>query len=159
MLIFIPYRQREKRGSGTKRTVQAIATYWSDLQTNIFRNYCDALFGIIPLVLLPASSLAPALAVAEADFWNYTFPISCISTAGIYDAYGRLESHKPKNLKLGFRMALNFTALLLSALLVDHGKYVRMIPGAILTLCGIFLLGEIWQRVVTSIQMSEWYPG
>lgn len=117
------------------------------------------MFGIVPLVLLPAGSLLPTLLVAEADFWNYTFPISCISIAGIYDAYGRMEANRPKNIKLGIRMALNSLAVFLSAILLQHGRVGRLTPGVVLTLCGALLLREIWQRVITSIQMSEWYPG
>ena len=56
--------------------MQAVVLYWMDRNSNIFRNYLDAMFGIVPLVLLPAGSLLPTLLVAEADFWNYTFPIS-----------------------------------------------------------------------------------
>ena len=59
------------------------------------------MFGIVPLVLLPAGSLLPTLLVAEADFWNYTFPISCISIAGIYDAYGRMEASNQTGARTG----------------------------------------------------------
>lgn len=155
----VSHYYREKRGCGTQKTIQAAVTYWTDLKTNIFKNYLDALFGIIPLVILPAGSLLPALLITEVNFWNYTFPISCISIAGIYDAYGRMEKQQPKNVKLGIRMALNGIALLLSAILLYSGECVRWIPGVFLTISGIMLLIEIWQRIVTSIQMSEWYPG
>lgn len=139
--------------------MQTVSAYWTDLKTNIFRNYIDALFGIIPLVLLPAISLFPTMLIADATVWNYTFPISCIGIAGIYDAYGRMENHRPKNIKLGIRIALNSIAFLSSVILLNCNNYVRLIPGSILTICGILLLREIWQRVTTSIQMSEWYPG
>ncbi len=129
------------------------------MRTNIFKNYLDALFGIIPLVFLPAGSLFPTLFVTEVNFWNYTFPIFCISIAGIYDAYGRMEKQHPKNVKLGVRMALNGISLLLAAILLNSRGCVRWIPGVILTFCGVMLLREIWQRITTSIQMSEWYPG
>lgn len=129
------------------------------MKTNIFKNYIDALFGIIPLVLFPAISLFAALLATEADIWNYTFPISCIGIAGIYDAYGRMENHQPKNVKLGIRITLNGIASLLSVILLNYNKYMRLIPGAVLTICGVLLLREIWERVTTSIQMSEWYPG
>ena len=129
------------------------------MKTNIFRNYIDALFGVIPLVILPAASLFPTLFITEVDFWNYTFPIFCISMAGIYDAYGRMEQKQPKNIKLGIRIALNSIALLLSCILLNCGKNVRLIPSVLLIICGATLIREIVQRVVTSIQMSEWYPG
>lgn len=157
--FFVSHRYREKRGCDTQKTIQAAVTYWTDLKTNIFKNYLDALFGIIPLVVLPAGSLIPTLLITEVDFWNYTFPIFCISIAGIYDAYGRMEKQQPKNVKLGIRIALNGIALLLSAILLNYGECMRQIPGIILTICGLMLLREIWQRIVTSIQMSEWYPG
>lgn len=150
--------KREKKGCKTKKIIQAAVTYWSDLRTNIFRNYIDALFGLIPLVIIPATSLLPALLISDSNIWNYTFPISCIGIAGMYDAYGRMENHRPKNIKLGIRMSLNCIAFLLSVILSNCNRYVRLIPGGILTMCGIFLLREIWQRVTTSIQMSEWYP-
>lgn len=156
--LFVPPLEREKRGYDTKKILQTAATYWTDLKTNIFKNYLDALFGIAPLVILPAGSLLPTLLLTKVDFWNYTFPIFCISIAGIYDAYGRMEKHQPKNIKLGIRMALNGIALLLSAILLNYGEGVRWIPSVVLTICGVMLLREIWQRIMTSIQMSEWFP-
>lgn len=105
--------------------------------------------------------MASLLSVLIADcstLWEYTFPIFSISIAGIYDAYGRMEKNAPKNIKLGIRIFLNFLAMILSAVLVNSSQRVRWIPPAILVLCGVLLLREIWQRVVTSIQMSEWYP-
>lgn len=153
-------RQREE-GCDTRKILGAVYSYWTALENNIFKNYFDALFGFIPLVLLPAASLLPALRISEADLWNYTFPIASISIAGIYDAYGRWEEHKSRNLKLGIRIALNCMALLLSAILVqlNCSTFVRCIPGFLLTACGLALLGEIWMRVRTSIEMSEWYRG
>lgn len=145
----------------TQKMLEAISAYWKALENNIFKNYFDAIFGLIPLVLLPAASLLPALLAGEADLWNYTFPICCISIAGIYDAYGRWEEHQSRNVKLGIRIALNCLALLLSAILVPFncGTLVRCIPGALLAFCGVMLIGEIYQRVKTSIQMSKYYPG
>lgn len=139
--------------------IQTFAAYWKDLKTNIFRNYLDALFGIVPLVLLPVGSLLPVLLEVQADFWNYTFPVLCISIAGMYDAYGRMEKEAPKNVKLGIRIALDGIALLLSAILLNSDRYMRWIPGFILSICGVMLLREIFQRVATSAQMSEWFPG
>lgn len=132
---------------------------WTDLETNVFKNYLDALFGIAPLVILPAWSLFPTLLLTEVNFWNYTFPIFCISIAGIYDAYGRMEKHQSKNIKLGIRMTLNGIALIFSAILLNCNNRARWIPGIVLTICGVMLLREIWQRIATSIQMCEWYPG
>lgn len=151
-VILVFHRHREKRGCDTQKIIQAAITYWVDLKSNIFKNYVDALFSIIPLVILPAGSLFPTLFVTEVDFWNYIFPIFCISIAGTYDAYGRMEKEKSKNLKLGIRVALNSIVLLLLAILLNYGKGVRWIPSVILTICGIMLLREIWQRIVTSIQ-------
>lgn len=141
------------------KIIQAAFSYWTDMKTNIFKNYIDALFGIIPLVIIPACSILPVLLITEIDLWNYTFPISCISIAGIYDAYGRLEERNPKNLKLCIRMGLNGIALFLSSILLNCGECVRLIPGIILMVCGVMLLREIFQRIATAIQMSEWYPG
>lgn len=150
---------REKKGEcGTREVIKTVFAYWKDLKSNIFRNCPDAVFGILPLLLLPAASLFPAVMAAQVGFWNYTFPIFCISIAGIYDAYGRIEDHNPKNIKLGIRIALNSAALFLSAVFMNYGPCVRWIPGALLTLSGALLLGEICLRVSTAFRMSEWYP-
>lgn len=156
---FYSLSERERGNEVTPKIIQAVVAYWTDMKTNVFRNCPDALFGIVPLILLPLASLIPALLEVEAGFWSYTFPLSCISIAGMYDAYGRMEKEAPKNVKLGIRIALNRIALLLSAILLNYGRCVRWIPGVILIICGSMLLREICQRVSTSILMSEWFPG
>lgn len=97
------------------------------------------------------------LKVTEPTKWNYTFPILSICVAGIYDAYGRYKQGASRNVKLGIRAGVDFLSLILSAVLVNEIWYIRLIPTGLLALCGIALIFEVVIRVLTTIQMSDWY--
>jgi len=137
--------------------VYACLSYWGARDNNIFNSYIDALLGFIPLIVFPVLSLVMVIRVAQPTTWNYTFPIISICVAGMYDAYGRYKRGAPRNVKLGIRTGVDFFALVLSAILMNEIWYIRLIPTALLALCGIALIFEVFLRVNAAIQMSDWY--
>ena len=58
--------------------LKIIRNYYSSENTNIFRNYKDALAGAVVMIGLPIVSVFMAVCVEEYTFWNYTFPLLSI---------------------------------------------------------------------------------
>lgn len=132
--------------------------YWFDSKSNIFKNYVDAICGMVVLTILPGLSLFSALRVPVTTWSNYVFPIVSICLAGAYDTYGRYEPHSPKNIKLGIRVVIDMLAIFLAAFFVGQTNYIcRAAAPALLTLTGLSLVVEVWWRVKTAIELSPWY--
>lgn len=138
--------------------MKLIKRYWLAEETNIFKNYKDALAGLVVLVAIPAASIYFAMCVEEYTFWSYTFPFLSISLAGIYDAYGRYEGESPKNLKLVVRILFDLTAIFFSALCVGTNKGILpYVSPILLFVIGLMLSCEIYNRVKIAILLSSWY--
>lgn len=138
--------------------IDAAKKYWFDLETNIFKNYIDAILGSLVLIVLPAISLISAVIVDTTTWANYLFPIVSICLAGIYDTYGRYEPGSPKNIKLGVRVVFDLIAMFLAALLVGESELIlRLIAPGLLLLLGLSLVIEVIWRVKTAIELSCWY--
>lgn len=134
----------------------SLKKYW--IETNIFKNYFDAFLGIIVLICLPLCSLIMVFTSDNTGFWSYVFPLSSISLAGVYDAYGRYEKGAPQNFKLGTRVVLDFMAMFLAACVSNIDKtWKHYIPSIILLLSGGILLFEAINRIKTAIEISSWY--
>ncbi|MFQ9702569.1 MAG: hypothetical protein ACLR0U_10470 [Enterocloster clostridioformis] len=112
-----------------KMLKRVIRNYWLAEETNIFRNYRDALAGFVALVIIPAVSIFFVLFTDGYTFWSYTFPFISISLAGAYDTYGRYNGHSPQNAKLVIRLIFDFLAIFLqpSALEIII-RYFLMLP-------------------------------
>ncbi|MDE7418078.1 MAG: hypothetical protein K2N44_17555 [Lachnospiraceae bacterium] len=132
--------------------------YWTDTQTNLFKNYFDAIFGMVVLVCLPLCSLIMVNVSDEIGFWNYVFPLTSIGLAGAYDAYGRYERGAPRNFKLGIRVFFDFLAIFFAAYFANIDRSgIHYIPSIILLFSGCILLGEAFNRIKTAVEISPWY--
>ena len=98
--------------------IKIVKNYWNFEDTNIFKNYVDALARLVVLVIVPALLIVFAFCVEKHTFWNYTFPLLSISLAGLYDTYGLYEVKSPKSLKLALRAIFHVTAIFLAALFI-----------------------------------------
>lgn len=135
-------------------------------ESNIFRDYKDALFGFAVLVVLPLLSLFSVWKtrgfVYNADgiglaFWSYSFPLISISISGLFDAITRIEPNAKRNPKLVVRIVFNSIAALLSGVMCGSTTAVlRLVPAALLSVNGLLLLREIGANVTLSIRLSEW---
>lgn len=140
-----------------KILIQMIRNYWLSEETNIFRNYRDALAGLIVLVMIPAVSVLSVLCTDDYTFWSYTFPFISISLAGAYDSYGRYNGRSPQNAKLVVRVIFDFLAIFFAALSVGINNIVLPYVAPILLLvCGLSLTVEIYNRVKIAILISPW---
>ena len=83
-----------------------LKAYWPREETNIFRNYIDAILGLIILIALPCASICSAIFVEKTTFANYVFPIVSICLSGACDTYGRFQKDSHKNFKLVVRLVL-----------------------------------------------------
>lgn len=134
-----------------------IKANWLAEDTNIFKNYRDALGGLVVLILIPLLSIWLVISINEYTFWSYTFPFLSISLAGAYDTYGRYEGVSPKNFKLVIRVILDFTALFFAVFSIGTDSLVLpYIAPALLVICGLFLTFEIYNRVKRAILISPW---
>lgn len=139
------------------KLIKIVKNYWNEEDTNIFKNYVDALAGLVVLVIVPALSIVFAFCVEKHTFWNYTFPLLSISLAGLYDTYGRYEVKSPKNLKLALRVFFHVVAIFLAALFVGTENVILLYsPPILLGVCGVFLIYEIYNRVKMTILISRW---
>ena len=138
---------------------KTIKNYFTDPDTNIFKNYRDALLGSVILILLPVLSLVSLIGVwGNANVVNYVFPLSSICLAGAYDAYGRYEYKSPKNLKLGIRVAFDVVAIGLSLIAVAvQNRVLIVLAPVVLIIPGGLLCFEVYSRVKTAIMISKWY--
>ncbi len=137
--------------------VKIIIKYWISEETNIFKNYIDAVCGFIVLVLVPAASIWLTLSVEEYTFWSYFFPLSSISLAGLYDTYGRYEGESPRNQKLFVRAGINAVAILLAAVCPwTESEMFYFISPVLLAFSGVMLLFEMYNRVKIGILISPW---
>lgn len=138
-----------------------IKIYWLDINSNVFNDFVDAIFGLIVLIILPAVSLYSVHLFDVVDFWNYTFPILSIGMAGIYDSYGRYEKFSPKNKKLIFRIVLDSFSVVFSAYFVlvqEIDKIWYFLSPSILLGAGIILLYEVYLQIKQTLQVCKWYP-
>lgn len=140
-----------------KKLRLVIGNYWLSEETNIFRNYKDALAGFLVLVVIPAVSVLLVLCTNGYTFWNYTFPFVSISLAGAYDTYGRYDGISPRNAKLVVRVIFDFLAIFFAALSVGINDMVLpYVAPALLFVCGLLLTFEIYNRVKRAILISPW---
>lgn len=145
------------RGYEILKLIRIIRNYWLAEETNIFKNYKDALCGFVVLILIPALSVGSAIFATKYTFWNYTFPLLSISLAGLYDTYGRYEGDSPKNPKLAIRIIFNCISIFFAALSVGIKNNIPPYFSPILLLiCGIFLIFEIYNRVRKAVLISRW---
>lgn len=137
----------------------AFKNYINDPETNIFRNYVDALLGMIILLVLPILSLISLIGIYDnVGVINYAFPIASICLAGAYDTYGRYEHKSPKNIKLAIRLVFDFTAIVLSLIAVaTQNCVVTVLSPVLLLIPGAMILHEVFVRVKTAIEISKWY--
>ena len=84
--------------------------YWKDPDTNIFNNYVDSILGIIVLILIPFISLFSLKNIEEINLITYSYPISTIFWASIYDIYSKYKA--TNKLKLQIRGAINIIAFI-----------------------------------------------
>ena len=90
-------------------------------------------------------------------FWSYSFPLISISASGLFDAITRIEPNAKRNPKLVVRIVLNSIAALLSGVMCgSSATALRLVPAALLSVNGLFLLREIGANVTLSIRLSEW---
>ena len=138
---------------------KTIKNYTKDPNTNIFKNYIDALLGTVILIILPLLSVLSLIKIFnEANLFNYAFPIVSICLAGAYDTYGRYENGSPKNTKLIIRIVFDFCSLLLSLVaLIVQSKCLIVLAPIMLLLPGVMILFEVYNRVKTAIEISPWY--
>ena len=141
------------------KLTKTIKNYFTDPETNIFKNYIDALLGTIILIVLPVLSLVSLIAVwNNANIVNYVFPLSSICLAGAYDTYGRYEHKSPKNFKLGIRIVFDGLAIGLSLIAVAvQSKILIILAPVVLIIPGFLLCFEVYSRVKTAIMISKWY--
>ncbi len=140
-----------------EKLIQVIKNYWLSEETNIFKNYKDALAGFIVLVVTPGFSLLFVLCTDSYTFWSYTFPFISISLAGAYDTYGRYDGTSPKNAKLVVRLIFDFLAIFFAALSVGINNMVLpYVAPTLLFICGLFLTLEIYNRVKIAVMISRW---
>lgn len=140
-----------------KMLKRVITNYWLSEETNIFRNYIDALIGLVVLVVIPAISILFVLLTSNYTFWSYTFPFISISFSGAYDTYGRYEGASPRNVKLVVRVIFDFLAIFFATLSIrTNSKILPYIAPILLFVSGLFLTFEIYNRVKKAILISPW---
>lgn len=146
-----------KEGGAVNRLMKIIKKYWIDENTNIFKNYKDALAGLLALIIIPALSIGFTTHIDKPTFWNYAFPLLSISLAGLYDTYNRYEVRSPKNTKLLIRTIFNFTSIFFSAISIGSKSIILpYISPILLFVCGLLLIFEIYSRVKMAILISPW---
>ena len=132
-----------------------IKKYWTNETTNIFKNYKDALFGLLVLIVIPVLSIFFTINSSPPTFWNYTFPFWSISFAGLYDSYGRYDKKLPSNVKLITRVILHLIALLFATLSpFTNLRYMLFVSPCILLMCGLLVLLEIIKRLRMAIRIN-----
>lgn len=129
-----------------------------DPETNIFKNYIDALLGSVILIVLPFISLLSLIEIIdEPSLFNYAFPLVSICLPGAYDTYGRYETGNPKNIKLAIRIAFDFSSIVLAFIaLIVKSKFLLVLAPIVLLLPGIMIVFEVYTRVKTAIEISKW---
>lgn len=139
--------------SGTKEKNKG----FGDIESNIFKNYIDALFGVVVLLVFPVVSMISVVCFMQTiGFFEYCFPIISICCAGAYDTYGRCNSEncKRKNQKLLFRIMFDTMAFILALIATFFSNViVARVSSVILIIPGILILKEVWVRVYTAIQI------
>lgn len=136
---------------------QMIKNYWLAEETNIFKNYKDALAGLLVLIVIPALSVFFVIYTDEYTFWSYTFPFVSVSLAGVYDTYGRYDGVSPKNAKLVVRVVFDFLAIFFAAISIGNdGGVLPYVAPILLSVCGLFLTFEIYNRIKRAVLISPW---
>lgn len=134
-----------------------VKKYWTDKNNNIFKNYIDAILGAIALIVIPLLSLSTVIFIDEITWTNYIFPICSICFAGIYDTYGRYTPNSTRNVKLVMRIMIDVVALFLACLApIAACPFFHFLPPAMLLLCGLGIGNEIFLRIKTAIEISQW---
>ncbi len=143
--------------AATSELWRVVKRYWLDEETNVFRNYADALGGLVVLVALPLASLLSVFWIEDPGWLNYVFPILSICLSAAYDTYGRYCPGEKKNVKLGLRLICDALALFLAPLVcgLEH-RWLAFVPPALLVLSGLVLVYEIFVRLKTAILISAW---
>ena len=137
--------------------MRVLKNYLKDPDTNIFKNYIDALFGVLVLLMLPAISIVLVCISNPRGYIEYAFSIQCVVFASLYDAYARYEYKHPRNSKLAFRSCLNVVALLVALALKDETNVLlKIIAPTLLSGSGLLILSEAVHRIKTAIEISRW---
>lgn len=90
-------------------------------------------------------------------FWIYAFPIISICVAGLCDALARIEVGAARNAKLVVRAIANILGIILAcAMHAQAGFWLRILPVVPSLICGILLIGEIYNTLYTAIMLSRW---
>lgn len=143
---------------------KAVYRYWTSDESNIFRDYKDALFGFVVLVLLPFLSLIAVWNTSGfaykfdntgTAFWAYSFPLISVSISGLSDAFARLEFNAEKNAKLVVRIVINLVAGLLAGIMGwQWNLFLRLLPAILLVINGLLLIYEIATNIIFTIGLS-----
>lgn len=133
------------------------------INSNIFKNYQDALFGLVVLICIPALSLFTVIFIDISNWSNYTFPILSICLAGAYDSFGRFSpksevNKRDANKKLICRVVFDVVAAVCSVVFMNNdNKILLLIPPILLSVCGLLIIKEVFIRIKTAIEISSWY--
>ena len=128
--------------------MKSIASYWFNMSSNVFKNYKDALLGLLALIIVPGFSLLLAIDTFEVAFLSYGFPLFSIAIAGLYDTYGRYEKKAIKNKKLLVRACFNCAAIVFVIVaIITKNEWVAYIGPILLLVCGLGLIFEVINRV------------
>lgn len=141
------------------RIKKVIINYWISEETNIFRNYKDAIAGFVVLVVIPAGSICLTISAGSEGriFWNYTFPLVSIAMAGLYDSFGRYDGNPVTRPKLVIRGILDLLAIFFSAVGIgEENGIVPYISPILLLICGLILTFEMYNRIKKAILISSW---
>lgn len=158
-IVHLSARSRERVAItlSTLDLKETIKKYWTDEESNIYKNYFDAIFGTIALILIPGGSLITILLTKDTAWANYTFPLLSICFAGFYDAYGRYELKSAKNIKLAIRVIIDGLAFIIACLFTGTEYTIwAVLPALLLFLCGLGILSEAFLRMQTAVQVSRW---
>ncbi len=141
------------------KLIATAKNYISDPETNIFKNYIDAMLGMVVLLVFPLLSAVSLFSILDnVNLYNYVFPLASICVAGAYDTYGRYTPNSSRNLKLGFRLIIDVMVVLLSLIaLATQSKALVILAPLLLMLPGVMIVEECYNRVKTAVMISKWY--
>ena len=115
---------------------------------------------VLPLCSFIAMLYTDSFSVAlgqRGAFWIYAFPIISICVAGLCDALARIEVGAARKAKLVVRAIANILGIILAcAMHAQAGFWLRILPVVPSLICGILLIGEIYNTLYTAIMLSRW---
>lgn len=138
------------------RLLRRLLDYWTSTKSNIFKNYIDAIFGAIVLLVVPACALVTVFFVTDATWANYTFPLLTICVSGAYDTFGRYSPTSPAKAKLICRWVMEGIVVFFAALFTNcDTRWPLFIAPALLLICGLLVLREVYERISTAIAINS----